>query len=112
MDPKITEAKAKFKRLAVLENEEGEIVFAFRPANKAAVGHVQSKIAKDQKANDGKSGFDILSHFCGVLLVYGTSEDFKEFCNEYPLKIVDSEDGDLVSAIFEMARGNATVTVI
>lgn len=115
MDPKLQAIKDKYGRAAVLRSAEGEVLFAFRPANAAHIADIQANLSKDKEASGGKAALMLIQGFCAFLLVLGTADDFKLFCETYPLKIVGAgEDGSqgLFTRIFDMAEGDATVEII
>ena len=109
MDPKVEEAKKQYGRLALVV--DGEKLFAFRPSSREEISSMRKSMGKDIT---GVQSLAILTTFCASLCVVG-KEGFAEYAAEYPLRVAgegEGDDGSIVDAIIQMARGQAEISVI
>lgn len=105
----IEAAREQYGRLVVVEIDG--VTLGFKPASRDAISVIRTKLEKESK-----QALHLLKNFCGVHCVVGRKE-FDGIADKYPLLVVngDPEDGgdatSIAGAIFDMAKGRATITV-
>jgi hypothetical protein len=100
----IRELKAKYGKLVVAEI--GGETLAFKPLNKAKVGDLKKNITSKPEL-----ALELSINACEFACVFGESR-IKELTELYPLAFAGSFGAPgVIDVLFELARGNATITI-
>lgn len=100
----IRELKAKYGRLVVAEI--GGETLAFKPLNKAKIGDLKKNITQKPEI-----ALELSVNACEFSCVFGESQ-IKALIELYPLAFAGSFGAPgVIDVLFELARGNATITI-